>query len=469
MRYREYDPERDREAVRRIWREVGWMESGQEQVVDIFSTNGATIVAELDGEAESVVTTSGGTMRYLREDLDIVIVKFVITGHVARRQGLAGRLTAASLATAAADGALVATLGMFDQGYYDKLGFGTGNYETYIAFDPSHLQMSSRARPPQRLTSDDAAAIHASLVNRQRGHGSCTITNPQITRAWLMWNPDSFGLGYYGPAGELTHLLWFEVTSMGAGPYRVQWMSYQTNEQFIELMALIAGLGDQVSLVHIREPGHIQFQDFLRHPQTEMTARTGSKYEVSMRTGASWQLRILNLPGCLEKTRLSCDDLRFNLHLTDPIERYFDDASLWRGIAGDYVVTLGRSSAAEPRADREAAPAAETGTDRAAHGAAEPGAEPGADRAAQPAAAETGADPGADRAAQPGAEPGAALGMDPSLPTLRASVSAFSRMWYGVRPATGLAVTDDLSGPADLLAQLDAAFLLPPPSRDCYF
>lgn len=444
MRYREYDPEKDREAVRRIWREIGWCKSGQEQVVDIFSTGGATIVADLDGEAESVVTTSGGTMRYLREDLELAIVKFVATGHVARRQGLAGRLTAASLATAAADGALVATLGTFDQGYYDKLGFGTGSYETHVAFDPSHLETGRKARPPQRLTSDDAEAIHASLVNRQRGHGSCTITNPQITRAWLMWHPDSFGLGYYGPVGELTHMLWFDVTSMDAGPYRVRWMSYQTNEQFLELMALIAGLGDQVRLVNMCEPIHIQFQDLLRRPQAETAARTGSKYEVSMRTGAWWQLRILDLPGCLEKTCLPCDDLRFNLHLTDPIARYLDAASPWRGIAGDYVVTLGASSSAEPAADRKAQPAAETG------------AGPGADREPQP---------GADREAEPGAGPG----MDPSLPTLRASVNAFSRMWYGVRPATGLAVTDELSGPDDLLAQLDAAFLLPTPARDCYF
>ncbi len=428
MRYREYDTDKDRAAVQRIWREVGWCESGQEEVVDIFATSGATIVAELDGEAECMVTTTGGTMRYLREDLDLVIVKFVTTGRVGRRQGLAGRLTAAALATAATDGAVVATLGTFDQGYYDKLGFGTGSYENHVAFDPSHLQISCRARPPRRLTSDDAAAIHASLTNRQRGHGSCAITNPQIIRAWLLWHPDSFGLGYYDPSGELTHFLWFDVTNMRVGPYRVKWMSYQTNEQFLELMAVIAGLGDQLHLVHICEPVHIQFQDLLRRPKAEMAARSGSEYEVSMRTGASWQLRILDLPGCLKKTHLSCDDLRFNLRLTDPIAGYLDAAGPWHGIAGDYLVTLGPSSSAQ----RVAAPPAASGTAR-----------------------QTG--------------PGAALGMDPSLPTLRASVNAFSRMWYGVRPATGLAATDDLCGPADLLAQLDAAFLLPRPARDCYF
>ena len=32
------------------------------------------------------------------------------------------------------------------------------------------------------------------------------------------------------------------------------------------------------------------------------------------------------------------------------------------------------------------------------------------------------------------------------LPTLTATVSAFTRMWLGVRPATGLTITDDLQG-----------------------
>ena len=43
----------------------------------------------------------------------------------------------------------------------------------------------------------------------------------------------------------------------------------------------------------------------------------------------------------------------------------------------------------------------------------------------------------------------------PTRPTLTATVNAFTRLWLGVRPATGLAVTDDLSGPPELLQQLD--------------
>ena len=64
---------------------------------------------------------------------------------------------------------------------------------------------------------------------------------------------------------------------------------------------------------------------------------------------------------------------------------------------------------------------------------------------------------------------GAVVGVDGALPTLSASVGAFTRMWLGVRPATGLAVTDDLSGPQELLEELDGVLRLPDPKPDWDF
>jgi hypothetical protein len=61
------------------------------------------------------------------------------------------------------------------------------------------------------------------------------------------------------------------------------------------------------------------------------------------------------------------------------------------------------------------------------------------------------------------------VGREPSLPLLQASVNAFTRLWMGVRPATGLAVTDNLSGPGDLLCALDGALRLPVPRVDWEF
>ena len=99
---------------------------------------------------------------------------------------------------------------------------------------------------------------------------------------------------------------------------------------------------------------------------------------------------MLDVPKCLAKTRLDTDDFTFNLQLSDPIEEHLEDGNAWRGVAGDYVVTLGRQSSARH-------------------------------------------------------------GTEASLPTLCASVGAFTRVWLGVRSASVLARTDDLRGDADLL------------------
>ncbi|MCL5026139.1 MAG: sterol carrier protein domain-containing protein [Chloroflexi bacterium] len=198
------------------------------------------------------------------------------------------------------------------------------------------------------------------------------------------------------------------------GGYRVEWMTYQTPWQFRELMALIKGLGDQVHLVKMREPGGIQLQDLLERPLRQFHASEGSRYAASNDAVARWQIRMLDLPGCLARTHLRGGPLRFNLHLSDPIERFLDDTAPWRGISGEYVVTLGPASSAE-------------------------------------------------------------AGADAALPTLTASAGAFSRMWMGVRPASGLAATDALSvsagdspwrGPPELLRRLDAVLCLPQPNPD---
>ena len=102
------------------------------------------------------------------------------------------------------------------------------------------------------------------------------------------------------------------------------------------------------------------------------------------------------------------DEVRLDLALSDPIECLLDKGAPWRGIGGDYVVTLGPSSNAEP-------------------------------------------------------------GVDAALPTLTASVGAFTRMRLGVRPATGLAVTDELAGPWQLLTELDCMLRLPEPKQDGTF
>ncbi len=407
MRYREYSPEKDKQAVRRILWEVGWLDKSKEDAYDEMLACGRSLVVEVNGEAECLVVTAPGVIRYLQEDLPFAEVTAVATSRVARRQGLAQRLLARALAAAVADGAVLARVCVFDQGFYNQLGFGPGGYEHRLSFDPATLNVSARPRIPRRLTREDRDLVHAGRLARRRGHGTANYHSPGTLD--MDWADQGFGLGYCdGPNGELTHHFCCWCEHAERGPYHISWMAYQTREQFLELMALVKSLGDQVHLVRMREPQGIQLQDLLDRPFKQHQVTEQSRFENQMASYAYWQVRILDLAACLASTHLPWGESRFNLRLTDPVEKLLDRDAPWRGVAGDYVVTLGPSSSAR-------------------------------------------------------------AGSDSSLPTLSASVNAFSRLWFGVRPASGLAVTDDLSGPESLLAALDSRLRLPEPKPDWDF
>ena len=405
MEFRRYDAERDQEAVHRIWREVGWVEEGKEEPLDLIVGAGQAMVAELSGSAECVVLTAPGRMRYLDEDLSLSGVTGVTTSRVARKRSLAKRLLALALAMDASEGAVVAGLGAFEQGFYDQLGFGTGSYDLWVGFDPAALKVDVRPRVPRRISRDDWAMVHASRLARLRSHGGCNFSPAALTRAEMIWADKGFGLGYCdGEGGALTHHFWCDAKKE-RGPYEVLWMAFQTREQFLKLMALLKSLGDQVRLVRMSEPPGIQLQDLIAQPFKQGQISEKSSYAAGIRTLAWWQVRMCDLPGCLARTHLGGPYICFNLSLSDPVEAFLDDDAPWRGIGGDYVVTLGPSSWAEP-------------------------------------------------------------GIDRTLPTLMTTVNAFTRLWLGVRPATGLAVTDTLAAPQELLDQLDRTLRLPQPVPD---
>ncbi|MCC7353288.1 MAG: GNAT family N-acetyltransferase [Anaerolineae bacterium] len=407
MNVRDYDPTKDRAAVLRLWREIGWLREGNpDEALDCLLQAGRTLVSDINGEVECMVATAPGTIQHLGDPIPFSGVMAVCTSLIARRQGLAKRLTARAVAAQVAEGALVSGLGMFDQGYYDQLGFGTGGYEHYVTFDPLLLNVNARPRVPRRLTKDDWLLMHQNRLARLCRHGSLAMQEPTVTRFEILLSHNGFGLGYGdGPNGALTHHFWCEADDLEYGPHNVKWLVYQTREQFLELLALTKSLSDQVRLVRIQEPQGIQLQDYLERPLRQRRTTYRTRYENTIRAVAHWQTRICDLLGCLERTHLRSDTVRFNLRLHDPIERYLDNGASWRGLSGDYVVTLGPSSGAE-------------------------------------------------------------RGTDSTLPTLTASLNAFTRLWLGVRPASGLAYTDDLSGPPGLLEELDWALRLPDPRTD---
>lgn len=407
MIHREYRPETDLSDCRRIWREVGWVEEkSHEEAMEVFLGGCRALVGEIDGRVEALVVSSPGSLRYLDEDLSLCAVCGVTTGYAGRRRGLAGRLTAELIALDAAQGAEIAGLGIFDQGYYDKLGFGTGPYEVFIGFDPATMDIHVNPPPPVRLSPQDWELVHRSRHHRMLVHGNTTLDRPEITRAEMLWSTGGFGLGYLDDSGDLlSHHFWCGTAKGEHGPYTIQWMAYRDYFQLLELLALLRNLGDQVHLVRMLEPQAIQLQDILKTPFRSLRKTEKSKYESFSRAMAFWQVRICHLEKCMEKTVLEGEPVSFNLQLRDPIEGYLDDDAPWQGAGGDYVVTLGPESRAEK-------------------------------------------------------------GHDHSLPVMEASVGAFSRLWMGVRPASGLRVTDYLCAPDDLVERLDRLLRLPVPRVD---
>ncbi len=121
---------------------------------------------------------------------------------------LATRVTAQAIAKEALAGTLVASLVVFEQGFYDRLGFGNGPYETWCTFDPAQLSVEPAPRRPARITGSDWQAVYDSQASRRRRHRAACNRAPRLTRAEMLWSESSFGLGYFDAGGRLTHHVW---------------------------------------------------------------------------------------------------------------------------------------------------------------------------------------------------------------------------------------------------------------------
>ena len=402
---RAYTPD-DLPAVHRIWKECGWVEPGEEaEHLEPFFRDGVTRVGEVDGEVECAASTQRGALRYDTGDLDLLIVSAVTTSWVGRKRGLAQQLTAECVAQGAAAGAEVAMLGMFEQGFYDRLGFGSGPYEHNVRFDPASLDVATPYRTPVRLTADDHDDITASVQRRSRSHGGITAESAAFLGAEIGLTTNPIGLGYRDDSGRLTHFVWGRAKGEN-GPYTLTWVVYETADQLIELLALLRSLGDQVRAISMAEPPELQIQDLLTHPFRARTLTKGTDFESGIRAAAWWQVRMLDVSACIARRSWHGDPVRFNLRLTDPLDDTAEGA--WGGVGGSYTVEIGPTSSAS-------------------------------------------------------------LGEEAGLDTTEASVAAFSRLWIGALSASTLALTDDLTGPQHLVARLDEAFRLPTPRPGIYF
>lgn len=411
MTFRPFDPEKDLTAVRRIWEEIGWIDRDEEddaKYLEIFLRASRAIVTDIDGSAECMVTTTEGSLRHLDSELSLNIVGSVTTSLIARKQGLASQMTAALIAEAAQSGIELSALGMFEQGYYSRLGFGTGPYEHRVQFDPSQLRIANKARAPQRLTPDDFKDIHFALTNRWATHGSVKVFKADHVHAEMGWTNDALGLGYRNDAGQLTHFIWGENKGEH-GPLTINALAYQNAEQLLELLAMLKGLGDQIYSVSILEPSHLQMQDLINSPFRRQTTTEGSEHEEGNYAEAFWQIRINDLESVLAKTHLpGRPELCFNLELADPISEFLGEESAWQGIGGDYTIILGQNCSAT-------------------------------------------------------------AGRQSGLPLLKASVGGFSRLWLGCASATAISLAGELEGDHELLESIERSLCLPLPKTGWEF
>ena len=397
-----FDYKRDLAAVKRIWREVGWVEDETVDALDDFFACGVTLIARLNGAAECSVHTVPGSMRVQQTDLPLCAVTAVTTSRVARGYGFAKKLTAQQLRAGAENGAALAALGMFDQGYYDQLGFGTGAYDHEFAIDAANLNVDHRVPAPIGLTRDDFARVHEAMRQRNKVNGSVVLEPVRLMRAELGLRPDGFGLGYE-QAGELTHFVWL-TGEAERGPYDVRWLGYRTVEQLTELLGLLKSLADQVYSVRLMEPPEVQLQSMLQRPFRSTAVSRRSKFANEHTSFAWWQARILDLHSVVAALRVTGPGVRFQLQVTDPLAEMLSDTDRWSGVGGNYLVTLGERSSVETISSE-----------------------------------------------------------DTGVPRLTCSVNALTRLLLAVVPASSLAVTDDFAAPDDLLVALDQAINWPSP------
>ncbi len=405
MRIREYH-DNDIQQVEQIWKECGWLE-GKREPLDILVKNTEPMVAELDGNVECLVVPVGGSIQYQEEELQLNCIAAVTTGIVGRRQGIAGRLTSTVIAREAEAGAKVSCLGIFEQGFYNKLGFGNGAMDIITSFYPGDMDVPIKPRIPIRLTEKDKDAMYDSRIRRMKRHGGVNLDKGLMDHE--ISNGKCFGLGYKDSDGSLGHHFFMTGLGKESGPWRVQWMVYRNYRELLELLGLIQGLGDQAYLIRMNESPDIQLQDFMKKPLSHRQISRGGRFATGTVSFSYWQMRMNDIPACFAAMKMDKPTFRFNLDLTDPIERYLTDSPYsWKGTSGNYVVEIGQNSSAEK-------------------------------------------------------------GHDPDLRTLKCSVNQLTRLWLGLKKASYLNIAGDFDAPQELLEALDRTIDLPLATPDWMF
>ena len=390
------------------WRDAGWLEKGTEKAVEDFIGSGSAVVGIEKGEVLALATSGSGSIRHCLHpsELPFCSINSVNVSFHGRKLGFAGSMTACLLAEAAERGDVCAGLGMFEQGFYDRLGFSNMPYWNSVSLNPSDIALEGNFPSiPVRLSAESWMEIHRNRTDRYSYHGSVNLS-PAMTRAAMEWSENCFALGFRDKAGELTHHIFFEKICGENGPAYTGWLVYKNSSQFRDLMLLIKSLGDQIDLIKIAEPPGVQIQALLKKPISGRRIALSKTNDRTETSSLAWtQCRILSLEGCIRGMVCPGESCSFNLRLHDPIKDHRESSTGWRGCSGDYTVHLSDHSRAVP-------------------------------------------------------------GLVSGLPMMECSVNVFTKLWIGsVRP-TLIPFTDRIFASTELLEQVERAIPMPEPSFD---
>ncbi len=413
MEFASYAADRDADDVIRIWREVRWIddEDAERAALRRFLDGGPVEVARVDGVAECAVARMMGEFDLDSMRVPLCAITGVTTSHVGRKLGLASTLTSRALRNGADDGAAIAALGMFEQGFYDRFGFGTGAYAYEMVFDPSSLRVDHVAyRRPVRLGDDDVDEMYQATINRRQHHGAVRLHSADQFAAEWGFIHDRVALGYRDADGAVSH---FVIGSLKDeyGPFRVRFFVAQNDEQVLDLLRLLRELADQFHTVKMAEPPGVQLQSLLDQPIRQRSRTKDSATATSADALAWWQARILDPAACATGVQWTGAPIEFVLELTDPVGRFLDPTDGWTGVDGRYQVHVGNPSTVDSIA------------------------------------------------------PGATV----DGPVVRAGVGAWTRLWLGIASASALSLGAEIDAPADLCAALDRAIRLPRAEPGIYF
>ncbi len=359
LEFRIADPKADINAVLGLFRKAGWVsgfkkelfadDSRSKEIVAAFLEDSYAYLACYDGIVESVAQTHQGTIQQTDTILPLCAVTAVICGYVLRKQKATSIALARVLADRAKAGDAFAMLGIFDQGFYDRLGFGTNPYEYEFYIDPRDLNVPKISRPPKEFSLDDFKAIYRSRCRAHSMHGVCTISSEAMVKGEMIFHDEKNGfvLGYTNEEGEITHHL-FANFEDEHGPGGIHWLVFQNEQQLLELLQIVKSLSDQIYSFWLLQPPQIRLQDYLHEPFRSTELTKGGKLPAKTEAYGFSQLRVLDIAQAVAATHFSGETVSLNIQIDDPIERFLENDSAWRGVGGEYVLHLGEESSISP-------------------------------------------------------------------------------------------------------------------------